>query len=86
MTEPAEQLPGREWGAYCGIGLIILALVLAPFWCSWTVSAFYPKPSQIDEAMSKPWRPFARLALSSFMTVFMLVIGGLLIRMQYRRK
>ena len=76
----------REWGLYFGIGLMVLAGLLAPLWYVWTMHAFYPDIGQMDDAMNKPWKPFARLALSSFMTVFLLVLGVLLIRIQLRNR
>jgi hypothetical protein len=76
----------REWGLMSGLGLMLLGLGSAPFWYSWTMHAFYPEPGLMDDVANKPWKPFARLALSSFMVVLALVLGALLIRVELRNR
>jgi heme A synthase len=54
---------------FCALAATFFVLYL--LW-NWTYDAFYPPVNQIDEALTKPWRPWARLALSAILAVLML--------------
>ena len=54
-------------------GLVITFFVICRLW-QWPFVAFYPPFDQLDEAFAKPWRPWARLALSAILAVMMLTV------------
>ncbi len=55
------------------IAALILSFFVIFLLYRWTHSAFYPPFSEMEEALAKPWRPWARLMLSAIVAVVMLL-------------